>query len=113
MHEMALAQGVVDIAVEQARANNAAGIRLVRLEIGALSHVEPRALSFCFDAVSRGTLAEGAVLEIDRPQGSATCLMCVKTFPLANRYDPCPHCGSHQVVVVGGEEMRVKELEVV
>lgn len=113
MHEMALAQSVVDIALRQAAENGAARIRMIRLEIGALSHVEPRALEFGFDVVAKGTAAEGADLRIDRPEGTATCLMCIKTFSLPNRYDPCPHCGSHQIVVVGGEEMRVKELEVV
>jgi len=113
MHEMSLAQGVVEIALDQCRRHQASRVTVVRLEIGSLSHVEPRALEFGFDAASRGTAVEGAALVVERVTGQATCLICVKTFPLDNRYDPCPTCGSHQVVVVAGEEMRVKDLEVV
>ncbi len=112
MHELALSQGIVDVIREQAEAKGFARVKTIRLVIGSLSHVEPEAIAFGFDAVSRGTVAEGAVLDIERPAGAAFCLACEKPVPLAQRFDPCPDCGGHQLVVTGGEELRVKELEV-
>ncbi|MGQ9365956.1 hydrogenase maturation nickel metallochaperone HypA [Azospirillum sp. A39] len=112
MHEMALSRGIVEVIREQAAAGGFAAVRTVRLQVGALSHVEPDAILFCFDAVSRGTVAEGARLEIERPPGRAFCLPCGRTVPLGERYDACPDCGGHELVLVGGEELRVKELEV-
>ena len=112
MHEMALCQSIIDMLREQAEAQGFTRVTVIRLSIGALSHVEPQALEFGFGAASRGTLAEGAALEIERPPGQAFCMACEETVPLAQRPDPCPRCGGHQLVVTGGEDMRVRELEV-
>ena len=112
MHEMALCRSIIDMIDEQAAAQGFRTVKTIRLIIGTLSHVEPEALEFGFDVASRGTLAEGAALEIERPGGQAFCMVCETTVPLAQRFDPCPQCGGHQLVVTAGEEMRVKELEV-
>ncbi len=60
MHEMSLCQGVVRILEEQAAAHAYKRVKTVRLEVGPLATVEPEALRFCFDAATRGTLAENA-----------------------------------------------------
>jgi hydrogenase nickel incorporation protein HypA/HybF len=112
MHEMALTEGVVRVLEEQARVNGYSRVKTVRLEIGALSHVAPHALAFCYEAVARGTLAEGSRLEIVSIPGSAWCATCSAAVAIARRYDPCPHCGGHQLRITGGAEMRIKELEV-
>ncbi len=112
MHEMALTQSIVEIAVETARREGAGRVRRVFAEIGALSHVEPEALLFCFGAVSAGTIAEGATLEIDRTPGAGWCMDCGKTVPLAERFGPCPDCGGFHVQMTVGDAMRVREIEV-
>lgn len=112
MHEMSLAMGVLQIVEEAARAQRFRRVRSVLLEIGELSMVEAEAMRFCFDAVSRGTLAEGAVLNVVEVAGLGLCFNCNMTVPLAALYDPCPACGGHPVQATGGTEMRVKELEV-
>lgn len=111
MHEMSLMQGVLDI-IEDASRGQFVKVNKVWLEIGALSGVDPAAMEFCFDAVMHGTLAQGAVLEIVDKPGEGWCMKCARPVSIAARYDPCPFCGSHQIQVTGGEEMRVKELEV-
>jgi hydrogenase nickel incorporation protein HypA/HybF len=112
MHEMSLTEGVVEILQEEAGRQGFARVRTVWLEIGALSGVEPEAMEFCFDAATRGTLAEGARLEIVRTPGQGWCLNCEKTVALSERFGACPECGGHKVQMTGGDEMRVKELEV-
>jgi len=112
MHEMSLAEGVLQVIEDYARKEGYRRVKTVTLEIGRLSGAEPEAMRFCFDAVVRGTLADGAALEIVETEGSGWCLACGKTVPVAARYDPCPDCGGYQVQATGGMEMRVKELEV-
>jgi hydrogenase nickel incorporation protein HypA/HybF len=112
MHEVALAEGVLRIVLDAARANAARSIRSVRVELGTLAHVEPDALSFCFDAVTRGSLAEGAKLEILRTEGAAWCMPCGARVALARLGDACPRCGSHQLQIVEGEEMRVMDIAI-
>ena len=112
MHEMALTESIVEIAVEAARRENAGRVRTIFVDVGALSHVEPEALSFCFDAVSAGTIAEGATLEIARVPGAGWCMDCAKTVSLDERFGPCPTCGGFHVEMTAGDEMRVRSIEV-
>ena len=112
MHEMSLTEGVVEILAEESRKQGFTKVKTVWLEIGALSGVEPDAMLFCFDVVARGTLAEGAKLEIVRTSGAGWCLDCAKTVALAERFGQCPECGQYHVQMTSGDAMRVKELEV-
>ena len=112
MHEMALAQSMLDIVEQTARANGAARVTLVCIEIGALSHVEPDALRFCFDVVTRASVADGARLEIRTTPGEAWCMPCGMSVPLPRLGEACPHCGSYQLTVSSGDAMRVREIEV-
>ena len=112
MHEMSLAEGVLQIIEESARSQGFARVSRVFLEIGELSSVEPEALAFCFDAVTRGSIAEGAHLEMIKLPGSAWCMPCAATVEVSEAYAACPRCGGYQLQISGGTEMRVKELEV-
>jgi hydrogenase nickel incorporation protein HypA/HybF len=51
-------------------------------------------------------------LEIISTPGSGWCMGCSKSIALSEAFGECPQCGSYQVQVTGGTEMRVKELEV-
>jgi hydrogenase nickel incorporation protein HypA/HybF len=84
----------------------------VWVEIGRLSSVEPEALRFCFDAVSQDSIAQGCRLEVVEVAGAGWCMQCGDTVPMQALYDTCPRCGSCEVRVTGGMEMRVRELEV-
>lgn len=112
MHEMSLAEGVLQLIEDAARDQGFTAVRTVWVEIGQLSGVEPEAMAFCFDAVSRGTLLEGARLEIVHVPGSGHCYECGRDTELQAVYDACTHCGAVPVHITGGTEMRVKELEV-
>lgn len=112
MHEMSLAESVLQIVEEQAQKEGFARVKAVWLEIGALSGVEPEAMRFCFDAVTRGSVADGAALEILRTSGSGWCMQCSETVAIEERYSACPRCGGYQVQPTGGTEMRIKEMEV-
>lgn len=112
MHEMAISESILGILEDEGRRQNFSRVRKVRLEIGTLSSIEPQALHFTFGAVTRGTLAENAVLEIIEMEGRAWCLMCEQAITIRQRFDACPTCGGHQLQVTAGEEMRIKDLEV-
>lgn len=109
---MSLCESILQILEEQAKAQDYARVKVLRLEIGALAGVEPEAMRFGFDVVKRGTLAADAELEIIHMPGQAWCMPCGKTVSIQQRFDACPHCGGYQLQVTGGEELRIKELEV-
>jgi len=112
MHEVSLTESIVEIVVEEAKRLGASRVTRVFVDVGVLSHVKQEALLFCFAAVSAGTLAEGAELEITRIGGSGWCADCRKSTPLTGRYDPCPECGGYQVRVTGGDDFRLREIEI-
>jgi hydrogenase nickel incorporation protein HypA/HybF len=112
MHEMALTESIVEIAVEAAKEQGAQRVIRVFVDVGALSSVEPEALAFCFEAAAAGTLAEGASLEINRIEGAGWCADCGRPVALAERFGACPECGRSAVQMTAGDELRVREMEV-
>jgi len=112
MHEMSIAEGILQVLEEQALAQQYTRVKAVWLEIGPLSMIETESLRFCFEAVTKNSLAQGAELNIIKIPGEVFCMQCLKTVPVAQRFDACNACGSYQLQITQGEEMRIKELEV-
>ncbi|MGY5810262.1 hydrogenase maturation nickel metallochaperone HypA [Rhizobium sp. LEGMi198b] len=113
MHEMSLMESVIAIVCEMAQLNGASAVKSIRLDIGVLSHINPDSLLFCYEAVRRGTIAEHATLEITRIAGKGWCLECGKTVPLDKRFGACPDCGRYRVQTTAGDELRIKDMEVI
>jgi hydrogenase nickel incorporation protein HypA/HybF len=108
MHELALVTQVVEIACER---SGGAKVRRVVLEIGQLSLVLPDAVRFCFDIVASGTACQGATLDIVQTPGRGRCRRCGRELALASLLAECA-CGDYDIEVIGGQELRVKEMEV-
>lgn len=113
MHEMSLCENIREIIEEQARKDGFARVNCVWLEVGPLSCVEPDALRFGFDVVMRGSVAEGAALEIASPPALARCPVCLATAPVQQRYDACPECGTGPMEMLQGDALKISKLEVV
>ncbi len=112
MHEMSLAENVLQIIEEAAHHQSFTRIKTVWLEIGQLTCVEPEALRFCFDVVMRGSVAQHARLEIIDIPELGWCKTCIQEVPMATLYAVCSQCGNFGLKVLCGDTLRVKELEV-
>lgn len=112
MHELALCQSILSIVEGEARARHFGRVTAVRLEIGAFSCASPEAIAFCFDAVVRGSIADGARLELAAVPGRAWCIDCAEVVSIAARGQPCPRCGGADLSSCGEDTLRVSELEV-
>ena len=110
MHELSLAGGVLRVVEDAARREGFARVSQLRLEAGALSGVEVRALRFALDTLRDGSCLEGAEILIDEPPGTAWCMRCATSVAISSRADPCPLCGGHQIQPTGGTELRVVDL---
>jgi hydrogenase nickel incorporation protein HypA/HybF len=109
VHELSITQSVVDAVLDRLPDTRIAG---VRLEIGKLSGIVPDSVRFCFDVVVAGTLLEGARLDIDEPGGRARCAECETEFDVDDLVLLCP-CGSANVAVLTGRQLRIRSVEVV
>jgi hydrogenase nickel incorporation protein HypA/HybF len=107
MHELGIAQSIVEIAIAYAQGVK---VRRVSLEIGKLTAVLPDAIEFCFDACCLGTVLEGATLEIIEKPGLALCRQCGAQVSLEHPFGIC-ECGSMDLEVIQGQELQLKELE--
>lgn len=112
MHELSLTQSIVELAIEYARREQAAAIRSITVEIGDLSGVLADAVEFAFDVCSKGTMAEGASLEILHITGRGRCLECHEESELETLTYTCPQCGSLALETVQGQEMKFTEMEI-
>ena len=109
MHELALTETIVQMVRE--RLGDERVVR-VRLEVGRLMAVVPEAMRFCFDVCARGTPLDGARVEIDEVAARGTCRSCGAVSEVVDALPLCA-CGSADLELVGGDELRIKEVEVV
>ncbi len=112
MHELSLAQSLVEDIVAAARREGADRIVRVRMAIGALSGVDADAFEFAFPVAAEGSPAAGAELVIREVALSVRCRDCGATSspdPLLCR---CEACGSSAVDVEAGRELKVEALEI-
>jgi hydrogenase nickel incorporation protein HypA/HybF len=109
MHELAITESLVSAVAERVDGGR---VTRVVLEIGRLSGVVPDAVRFCFDLCAEGTPLAGARLEIDEPPGRARCRACGVEADVDDPLALCG-CGSADLEVYRGRELRIREVEVV
>lgn len=110
MHEMSLAEGILDITKNYAAQNGAKKVTKIALLIGDMAGVETDSLEFCLGVVKKGTVAENAEVVIKHVPLVGRCTMCGKERPIEKYNFICPDCGG-VLDTVSGREMRVDYLE--
>ena len=112
MHEMSIAQSLLEIVEDTLKENPHSKLKKVVVKIGELVAVVPDSLDFCYKALTAGTPLEGSELEIEIIPVAALCQDCGKEFKVDSFFFICPHCESTNVKILSGQELRVSELEV-
>ena len=112
MHEVSLMQDTVIIATKQAREAGAQRIHRIMMKVGALSGAVPETLEFAFEIVAKGTIAEGARLDIERVPILCFCPTCGKDFEPADFVCECTGCGRPSTDIRRGRELQLTSLEV-
>ncbi len=111
MHEVSLMEQTLELALEYAHQQHAQKILRLKMRLGAMSGVVPEALEFAFDIVTRGTIAEGAKLEIEEVPVVCHCANCNLEFQPADLFYECPQCGELSSEVRSGKEIELASLE--
>ena len=113
MHEMGIVQSIMEIVEQQAQMHDATRVVGLKLEFGALTAVMPAAISFAFEVLSKGSVAEEARLDIRIIPIKILCLECGNQTVLEEYQPFCPVCSSPALKIVEGrDEMRIVELEI-
>lgn len=112
MHELSIAQNILDIVKENLPANGGGKVKTVKVRIGELAGVIPDSLEFCFAAITRDTPMEESKLEIERTAIVARCMNCGAESVIQELVFKCPACESVNMKVISGNELQVAEIEV-
>lgn len=112
MHEAGLAQTALEVAAARARERGATRVHRLTLRVGDLSGVVPEALRFALEALSPGTLADGAAFAITVVPVECHCPACDRPFRPADVVYACPQCGRLSSDIRQGHELELVELEV-
>ncbi|MCF8261126.1 MAG: hydrogenase maturation nickel metallochaperone HypA [Melioribacteraceae bacterium] len=112
MHEMAIAQNIIEIAEEYAVKSAALKVNEIELDIGKLAGIELESLLFAIDVIKEGTICNSAKMIINHVEAQFNCTECLSTFNTENYYAKCPVCNSHKVEIIAGREMRVKSIDI-
>ncbi len=113
MHEVSIAQGMLDIALNYCEKNGHERIKSITVKIGKAAGVVPDSLQFAFEALKSETIAGEAVLIIDEVPVSGSCAGCGRRFSVDEAYlIQCPFCGSMSINVETGRELNIVEMDV-
>jgi hydrogenase nickel incorporation protein HypA/HybF len=112
MHEFSIMESALSMASEQARQAGATRVHLLRLRVGALSGAVPEALQFAFEALSPGTLMEGAELGIEEVPAKFYCRNCSAEFTADRMYSECPNCQQASGEIRAGRELELASMEI-
>ena len=115
MHELPITEGILKIVLKHAETNNVRQVVAIRLQIGKLSDLQDEWIQRYFDYLSKGTLAEGAKLKIERTPIMVQCNACSTSYEAeaAQLGDlVCPACGEKAGTLLSGREYHIKEMEV-
>jgi hydrogenase nickel incorporation protein HypA/HybF len=112
LHEMGIANSVLDAIRVETRRFPDGHIYKVGVRIGELAGVNPDAVSFCFEALVRGTDLELLALEIEYCPRRYQCRACGHSYTAGSEDSSCPECGMTESQFSGGDELEIAYLEV-
>jgi len=111
MHELGIAQNILEIVQQSVPPDQAPDVRCVRMRIGPLSGVVADSLDFCFNVIIAETGMPQARLAIEQVPLVSRCRDCRNEFRVEDLVFQCPACGSSSLELISGKELEIVEIE--
>jgi hydrogenase nickel incorporation protein HypA/HybF len=111
MHELGIAQNILQIVQQSVPEDQSADVRMIRIRVGQLSGVVPDSLDFCFSAMVNDTNLQRAKLEIEQIPITSECRECRHRFQMSEMDFSCPACNSSNLELISGRELEIIEIE--
>jgi len=106
-----MAQSILEAALKEAERHDGKHIKAIGVKIGDETFMESDSLQFCLEAMAKGTIAEGALIEIELVGTAARCPECALVFPVEDHLAICPGCGDTNPEMLTGEELLLVTLK--
>jgi hydrogenase nickel incorporation protein HypA/HybF len=110
VHELSIARKIIAIVNDEISRLKLNRVEAVNVGVGALTAVNPEALTFSFEALIVDTGLEGARLEINMIPVEGQCRSCRREFTVEKFRFVCPHCGSSDLKVTKGDDLEIDYL---
>ena len=111
MHELSVAQEIINIVNNYLPENNPAKVKAVKVKVGKLSNILNDSLTFCFEALTNESHLKGSKLEIVDVPVKVFCLSCHEESKIENPIFACPKCSHNKLKMISGMELQVDEIE--
>jgi len=128
MHELSIAQKIIETIEAEALKNGMAKVRRAKLKIGKMAAFQKEQLEFCLSTYEKNPILEGITFEITEIPVELTCNVCGRNFtdprfddnefahdiahaPALYFAPPCPACASEEISIVAGREMELTSIE--
>jgi hydrogenase nickel incorporation protein HypA/HybF len=112
MHELAVTESILNIAVKYAEQAEAKRVKDLYIVVGRLSSIVDDSVQFYWEMITEGTLCAGSTLHFQRVPAKMVCLACGKEYTLDGELELCPACGSAQVKVASGDQFYLDSIEI-
>lgn len=119
MHELSMAQGIINAVLETAENNNATEVTEIYIEVGRLAMLNPEQLRFLLDVLVENTIAENARIDISEIPVTISCPECgyegIANLDDSDHYAPiieCPNCENMRISILDGRDCVVKNIVV-
>jgi hydrogenase nickel incorporation protein HypA/HybF len=111
MHELGIAQNILEIVQQAVPEEQASAVKRIRIRAGQLSGIVPDSLQFCFSVIVRETKMKDAELEIEQIPTLSRCKDCQHQFKMEDLAFICPSCKSTNLELISGKELEVVDIE--
>lgn len=111
MHELSIAQNIVEIVRQSVPANELENVTAIKLKIGEMAGVVSDSLEFGFMAITSETELKNAKLQIEKVPFVFKCSACGKESGNEFGMTLCQHCGGTDTTILSGMEIQVVEVE--
>ena len=113
MHELAITESILSIALQHANKAKACRVTEINLVIGNLTTFIDNSISFYWEIISKDTICSGSSLHFTRIHAHLRCNSCQNEFDIEKELIPCPNCSSSNVTIIRGNEFSVDSIEVI
>ncbi|WP_041432481.1 hydrogenase maturation nickel metallochaperone HypA [Thiobacillus denitrificans] len=111
MHELSIAQALVEQVEAVIRTHHALRASLIRVRVGPLAGVVPELLAHAFPLAAAGSRMEHAELALVKAPVRVLCERCGAESEAAMNRLLCAECGDWHTRIVSGDELLLESVE--
>lgn len=111
MHELSITEQILSIILKEVEKHNVKRVNTIKLKMGEMSDILPEYINYYFNIISKGTAAEGALIQVQRLPIVVLCCECGRSSRIDIRSFRCPICKSQSLKITSGNEFYIDSME--